>query len=457
MLTSNGNHYVRPEYLNPIQGHSIELDAKKSPLALLAQTCSSIGADLSQKGSIPPGEKGSSKGKASPGAKSPGSALNISPSDDVKTSSTSSSSSSSFKPYEKKKDEDETRSITPKRSSPHTRSPGARQPSVERSSSRESESGRSSSRPHDPPTSSSSSSISPRVSSPVTPKMSSSSSLSSHTFSGLSDLAKDPLAAYKLAPSLYPHLALGLDPLGAAGLSALTAKVIINQVPTSTAAALSSPYIGYARVKTANGTETIVPVCRDPYCAGCQINAHAAQVVNGTCPPGCTQCTQISAHTKNLASIPGLLSTLPASSLSSLYPPPGLIGGSHHPYVCNWIAGDTYCGKRFATSEDLLQHLRTHTNLSTSDTTLPLHALHHPLLAGHLPRGYPTPPLSPLSAARYHPYAKPPMAHLPPTAPLPASALTAASLSGLPPHPLSAYYNPYSLYARGLGATTGLN
>ncbi|KAG7175840.1 zinc finger protein Noc-like [Homarus americanus] len=439
MLTSSGNQYLRPEYLNPIQGHSIELDAKKSPLALLAQTCSSIGADLSQKGSIPPVEKSSSKGKSSPGAKSPGAALTITPSDDTKTTTTS-----SFKPYEKKEDDDR---VSPKRSSPSMRSPAGSQPSAERSSSRSSESGRSSSRPREPATSSASS-LSPRVSSPITPKTS--SSLSSHTFSGLCDLSKDPLAAYKLAPSLYPHLALSLDPLGAAGLSALTAKV-----PTSTSAALSSPYVGYARVKTASGSETVVPVCRDPYCTGCQINAHAAQVVNGTCPPGCTQCAQISSYTKSLASLPGLLPSLHASSLSGLYPPPGLVGGSHHPYVCNWIAGDTYCGKRFSTSEDLLQHLRTHTNLSTSESTLSLHALHHPLLAGHLPRGYPTPPLSPLSAARYHPYAKPALSHLPPTAPLPASALS--TLTGLPPHPLSAYYNPYSLYARGLGATTGLH
>ncbi|KAK8745048.1 hypothetical protein OTU49_000426 [Cherax quadricarinatus] len=441
MLTSSGSQYLRPEYLNPIQGHSIELDAKKSPLALLAQTCSSIGADLSQKGTIPPVEKTSSKGKSSPGTKSPGTALAVSPSGETKTTTTT--TTSSFKPYEKKEDDDR---VSPKRTSPSSRSLAGSQPSAERSSSRSSESGRSSSRPREPATSSASS-LSPRVSSPVTPKTSS----LSHTFSGLCDLSKDPLAAYKLAPSLYPHLALGLDPLGAAGLSALTAKV-----PSSTAAALSSPYIGYARVKTSSGSETVVPVCRDPYCTGCQINAHAAQVVNGTCPPGCTQCAQINAYTKNLAALPGLLPSLPASSLSGLYPPPGLVGGSHHPYVCNWIAGDTYCGKRFSTSEDLLQHLRTHTNLSSSESSLTLHALHHPLLAGHLPRGYPTPPLSPLSAARYHPYAKPPLSHLPPTAPLPASALT-ASLTGLPPHPLSAYYNPYSLYARGLGATTGLH
>ncbi|CAG4914448.1 unnamed protein product [Colias eurytheme] len=42
MMTSNPNQYLQPDYLTPL---SSSLDSKKSPLALLAQTCSQIGAD----------------------------------------------------------------------------------------------------------------------------------------------------------------------------------------------------------------------------------------------------------------------------------------------------------------------------------------------------------------------------------------------------------------------------
>ena len=39
------------------------------------------------------------------------------------------------------------------------------------------------------------------------------------------------------------------------------------------------------------------------------------------------------------------------------------MAGSSEPYVCNWVSGSAsaYCGKRFANSDDLLNHLRSHT------------------------------------------------------------------------------------------------
>jgi uncharacterized Zn-finger protein len=77
----------------------------------------------------------------------------------------------------------------------------------------------------------------------------------------------------------------------------------------------------------------------------------------------------------------------------------------HKPFVCNWIVADNYCGKRFASSEDLLQHLRIHTSMSSSSMATETTSASSSSMPSSQHRAYPTPPLSPLSAARYHPYA----------------------------------------------------
>ncbi|BES92504.1 Zinc finger protein [Nesidiocoris tenuis] len=152
-------------------------------------------------------------------------------------------------------------------------------------------------------------------------------------------------------------------------------------------------------------------ICRDPYCTGC-LSGH---VLSGKpCPSGCTQCGHVAAAYAH-------------AQLAAL---------AAQPYVCSWIAGESYCGKRFTSSEELLAHLRSHTG------DLQVLPPPHPLLA----RSYPTPPLSPLStaaaaaAARFHPYGKALLPHALPPFPYGAHP-------GLPP-----YFPPYSLYPR-LGAS----
>ncbi|TGZ56521.1 Zinc finger protein Noc [Temnothorax longispinosus] len=179
-------------------------------------------------------------------------------------------------------------------------------------------------------------------------------------------------------------------------------------------------------------------------------NMHSAQIMMGagSCPSGCTQCD----HQKyGLAMALSSLGPMPPPSLSY---PSTLAGG--RPYVCNWIAGESYCGKRFATSEELLQHLRSHTSLTGGDhaaaaasaAALLGNPHPHPLLSPsttlHRASGgsYPAPSLSPLGA-RYHPYGKPP------TGPLPAS-LAASPYSAF--NALGPYYSPYAVYGQRIGA-----
>ncbi|XP_043261348.1 zinc finger protein Elbow [Colletes gigas] len=468
MLTSSANQYLRPEYLTPLP---TTLDAKKSPLALLAQTCSQIGADTPSNKSLLGSLEKQSSGKSSKTAEQ--SREKSSP---IAPTSTE-SAKANFKPYEsclgreKAASPDEQRSASSHSTSGRSRTPGSgnkRCPSNQSASSIQAATpqGQKTATPNcdvareSPPSRSSvanmssgqleSNSSQPSVVSPV--------GVLAMTDPSIKDL---PLGTFKPGVSLASSTYLSYNPQ-------LPIDVMASSLVSQHHAALKSglvagnPYLSYARLKNSAGPDTLMPVCRDPYCTGCQLNSHLlvssanAAVANGklasntagSCPAGCAQCDHKSSTPYGALGVAAYAHAQLAA----------LAAASQLPYVCNWIAGDTaYCGKRFSTSDELLQHLRSHTSGAT-DTSTTLSLLSpsvglpptHPLFS----RTYPTPPLSPLATARYHPYGKP--------SPLLPHSLSSLGLPLPPPHPhspasLPPYFSPYSLYGvPRLGAASGM-
>ncbi|KAL1464426.1 hypothetical protein WDU94_004075 [Cyamophila willieti] len=396
---NNHNQYLQPDYLSPLP---TTLDAKKSPLALLAQTCSQIGADPSTKtiSSSVEKSKKSDRHSSSPSSQK-------STPIDFKIND---SSKLAFKPYENNV-------LTKKADSSR---PSSKNSSSEHCEDRRSESRTPNRKSSSPGSTKAASPFDRTGSSPNSSKGASPIIRSGHDVLNGKDTPlgsfKPPTSLNSLSTDCYPP---GMDPSNPAFRPPFAGAPFSPQNAALLAAAAAGypgsvgPYVSYARVKTPSGGETLVPVCKDPYCTGCPLSMHNSLL--GTCPSGCTQCD----HQKNYL----------ASALSMIPPPHPLSYQLGRPYVCNWIAGESYCGKRFNNSEDLLQHLRTHTSsTSSSDSS----ALLNPLR-------YPNPPLSPLSL-RYHPYSKPGVpASLPPSPFSPFS-------------PLNPFYSPFSLYGQRMGA-----
>lgn len=483
----------------------LQLDAKKSPLALLAQTCSSIGKDSTpSKSIIPPLEKSSKDSKDSSSTSSnngdskPGSPKNedgkSSEKKDRSSPSSDSGKSGSFRAPAPK----DIPPLVPISSSGGDRSPAPGEPNTSKSSSRDG---------HNTPTSSSHGPRSPSASAGVNSNSRISLSCGNmllevnHQESALAAAktsaasSSRPEAPSAVHPTLgpYPHLGLGhsVEALAASPFAShhpsLTAHGLASAASRSAAGAPSiSPY-SYARVKTAAGATTLVPICRDPYCTNCQITMQSAQLTSA-CAAGCTQCNHekspayLSVPTSlGLSSLGGSVPILPFPPTQASLPPTGasalhmasslyghafgILPGHHTlPYVCNWMAGSDYCGKRFANSEELLQHLRTHTSSSEAALAglsafpgLGLPSAAALAAAGCHSHLNPPPSLSPnslrqayprslspntlLAASRYHPYKH--LSSLPPTGSLTPSGLPSA---------LSAYYSPYALYGQRIGA-----
>lgn len=250
------------------------------------------------------------------------------------------------------------------------------------------------------------------------------------------------VGAYAGYPSQFVH---GLDPTKSTLGMGLTAKH-----PSS------SPLTGASPPSLMQG------LCRDPYCLTYPNASHLGGSNCSTCvhdPSSLKSGFPLvypSHHLHSLHSSP-LSSTTTPSLSHPIYTYGFMLPNEPLPHACNWVSVGGPCDKRFATSEELLAHLRTHTALPgmvdskllsaypssvSSSASCHLHLPPHSS-PGTLPSSFSLRGSPGLSLARYHPYSK---SHLPGAPGLPMPSLTSSS----------AYYSPYALYSQRLGAASAL-
>ena len=97
--------------------------------------------------------------------------------------------------------------------------------------------------------------------------------------------------------------------------------------------------------------------CRDPGCTNCTKPPKTLQ--NFVHPALVHQCT----HSTSSSHKSGPYHHPPPSSYDPYFIKNGISPHRPKPYVCNWVFEGKHCGNNFVTSEELYQHLRTHTSL----------------------------------------------------------------------------------------------
>uniref|UniRef100_A0A8C6V5X3 Zinc finger protein 703 n=1 Tax=Neogobius melanostomus TaxID=47308 RepID=A0A8C6V5X3_9GOBI len=517
MLTAHTGHLLHPEYLQPLTSApvSIELDAKKSPLALLAQTCSQIG-----KSDAPSSKLGSSCGQGDKESNSRASISNLK----LSESRPSLEDKSSFKPYNKgsgdcRRDNssvcngssdkvgfrvpstNSSANVNSSSSQPshptHPQSPSSTPPGHIHKSS-QSPSAQQPLHPHSQsgdcaseqgsPTSTSSNSLSkkqseggktsadiPHVANSSQVRASANSSNSSTEGSSNPEGVKVEASQTTLGPghtranspykSSQPIFPLPGSNMGYHGsvvgaYAGYSSQFVTGLDPKSNLSmVVPGKHLNSTPLTGASPPSFMQGLCRDPYCLSYPGMSH----LGGS---NCNSCIHDPSSTLK-SSFPLVypshpLHSLHPSSLSTtsslshpLYSYSFMLPNDPLPHACNWVSASGPCDKRFASSDELLSHLRTHTALPvgvdskllsvSSSGQAPCHLhLPHQSSPGSMASSLSLRAPPTLGLSRYHPYSK---VHLPPGPP----TLSLHSLPSTGP-----YYPPYALYGQRLGSTSAL-